>query len=169
MTSAVFYCITLADFQLPLERKTIFRKYGLIFFISCHLYVQNFLSTYNEQWTFVHNCNREEREMDRGEWRDSKGAWWIFPVEFSSVHFATPAYPNDRGTEGREREGKSSCRGLQDEPWGRRTGDREREICRSRGYPAISVKGFGYIPAVRGVSGRAPGDGTVPQLKAIFP
>lgn len=45
----------------------------------------------------------------------------------------------------------------------------EREICRSRRYPAISVKGFDYIPADRGVSGRAPGDGTVPQLKAIFP
>jgi len=45
----------------------------------------------------------------------------------------------------------------------------ERDICHSRGYPAISVKGFGYMPVVRGVGGRAPGDGTVLQLKAIFP
>jgi len=34
MTSAVFYRITLADFQFPLKRKTIFRKYGLIFFYT---------------------------------------------------------------------------------------------------------------------------------------
>lgn len=55
----------------------------------------------------------------------------------------------------------------------RREGGRERatgeeEDSRER-YPAISVKGFGYIPMVRGVGGRTPGDGMVPRLKAIFP
>lgn len=77
--------------------------------------------------------------------------------------------------EGEERKTRllRTCR-LEPRQWAQgAAGGAEREKggdCRSRGrYPAISVKGFGYILVVRGVGGRAPGDGMVPRLKAIFP
>jgi len=168
-------CSTLADFQFSLERKTIFRKYGPIFFTSSHLCANKIFKARIMQRTLVHNywqSRNGERRTKAKEICDR-----FSPQNFrqcTSRHLLTRLLIEGFKRRERERErGKENpvvegCRVNGNE---RQRTEREKERdCRSKGrYPAISVKGFGYIPTVRGVSGRAPGDGTVPQLKAIFP